>query len=502
MLKKITKSILILGFFTNVAIAQNPSNIGLFDFRTDVGNPALSGKADYNANSQEYTMEGAGINMWAKTDQFNFLHKKIKGDFTISATVRFIGEGKNEHRKIGIMARNALTGTSAYADACVHGDILTSLQYRPIDGAETEQVILNSYHPVNIELQREGNKFTFSAATWGENMKSISKEIILNDELFAGLFICSHEADVIEKAVFSNVRITIPPTQGWRPYRDYIGSQLEIMDIKTGHRKILHTAPNSLQAPNWTKDGRSLIYNSEGKIYKFDIASGNISTLNTGDKIQNNNDHVISMDGKQLAISHHVGEKRTSTIFTLPIAGSDNPRQITSADSGHSYLHSWSPDGKKLLFTGFRNKQYDIWAVDINTRKETALTKSATLDDGPEYSPDGKKIYFNSVRTGTMKIWKMDADGSNQQQVTFDEFNDWFPHFSPDGKQILYISFPADMDPTQHPFYRKVQLKIMPTSGGIPRTLATLFGGQGTINTPSWSPDGKFVAFISNTKTN
>jgi Tol biopolymer transport system component len=132
-----------------------------------------------------------------------------------------------------------------------------------------------------------------------------------------------------------------------------------------------------------------------------------------------------------IAISNYVGEKRTSTIFTLPLTGSDNPTKITSEDSGHSFLHSWSPDGKKILFTGFRNKQYDIWSVDISTKKETQLTNLITIDDGSEYSPDGKWIYFNSVRTGTMKLWKMKADGSNQEQVTFDEYNDWFPSFFP-----------------------------------------------------------------------
>ena len=495
-------SISLIFFHLNTSLSQNLSKIGLFDERTDVGSSSIMSSANYNTDSQEYTMAGAGSNMWYKTDQFNFLHKKIKGDFTISATVNFIGNGHNPHRKIGIMARNSLSATSAYADACVHGDILIALQYRPTEGAETQQIVLSSYHPTHIELQREGNVFTFSAATFGENFKSIKKELALNEEVFAGIFLCSHEDNIVEKAIFSNVRITIPPTKGYRPYRDYIGSQLEIMDVKTGQRKILYTAPNSIQAPNWTKDGRFLIYNSEGKMYKFEIATGTITQLNTGEKLQNNNDHVISMDGKQLAISNWDGPKRTSTIYTLPIVGADNPKQITSPDSGHSYLHGWSPDAKKLVFTGQRNKIFDIWLVDLATLKQTNLTQSATLDDGPEFSPDGKYIYYNSVRTGTMKIWKMKANGTEQQQVTFDEYNDWFPHFSPDGKQIVYISFPADMEPTEHPFYKKVSLKIMPTAGGIPITLATLFGGQGTINTPSWSPDGKYIAFISNTKIN
>lgn len=491
---------IMIAFATYQALAQQQSSIGIFDERTDIGNPAITGKVSYSNTTQEYTMEGAGKNMWARDDQFNFLWKKIKGDFIISATIRFVGTGVNPHRKIGIIARNSLAGNSAYADACVHGDILSSLQYRVNDTSNTDQVVLSTYHPVAIELQRSGNTFTFSAATAGEHYKSVSKEIVLNDEVFAGIFLCSHEEGVVEKAVFSNVRIVIPAANNFRPYRDYIGSHIEIMDVKTGLRKVLHSAPNSLQAPNWTPDGKYLIYNSEGLLHKYELATGNISKLNTGFANQNNNDHVLSFDGKQMGISHHVGEKRVSTLFTLPVSGSEKPVQITNPDAGHSYLHSWTVDGKKLIFTGQRNNQFDIWSIDLATRKETALTNSVTLDDGPECSPDGKWIYFNSVRTGTMKIWRMKTDGSNQEQVTFDEYNDWFPHFSPDGKSIVYISFPKEIDPTDHPFYKSVYIKIMPAGGGIPKAIAYVYGGQGTINVPSWSPDGKYIAFVSNSK--
>ncbi|WP_435355184.1 TolB family protein [Emticicia sp. SJ17W-69] len=494
------KTIVFFIIATNWAFAQLPNKIGLFEERTDIGNPTILGKTTYNPNSQEYIMEGAGINMWEKTDQFNFLWKKIKGDFIISATVQFVGKGVNPHRKIGIMARNSLQANSAYVDASVHGVDLTSLQYRESAGEDTKQIELSSFNPVAIEFQRIGNEFTFSAATKGENYKSFTKEIKLNEEVFAGLFICSHEEKVLEKAIFNNVRITIPAAKDFRPYRDYIGSQIEIMEVKTGLRKILYSAKNSLQAPNWTKDGKYLLYNCEGLMYRYSIADGKVEVLNTGLQKQNNNDHAISFDGKMLAISNYFGEKRTSTIYILPTSGSDKPVQLTNPELGHSWLHSWSPDGKKLIYMGERNKQPDIWSIDIATKKETALTNTPTLDDGPEYTPDGKYIYFNSVRTGTMKIWRMKPDGSNQEQVTFDQYNDWFPHFSPDGKQLLYISFPPDIKPTDHPFYKKVVLRLMPTSGGVPQTIAYIYGGQGTINTPSWSPDGKYVAFVSNTK--
>lgn len=487
-------------FFISMVSLIAQQKTGLFDQHGDIGNPILKGSVVYNAETQEYTMSCGGKNMWANNDQFHFLWKKIKGDFMISATVRFIGKGTDPHRKIGIIARNNLDANSPYADACVHGDGLTSLQFRKTDTAQTEQVEISSHLPMNIELQRKGDEFTFFAATAGENYKQVSKQLVLNDELYAGLFICSHNENVVEQAVFSNVRIIIPPKKDFIPYRDYIGSHVEVMDVFTGHRKILHSAPNSIQAPNWTTDGKYLVYNSEGLLFKYDLKTGGIEKLNTGFANQNNNDHVLSFDGKQIAISNHVGEKRISTLFTLPLTGSDNPVQITSADSGHSYLHSWSPDGKTLVFTGQRKNQYDIWAIDIKTKKETQLTNTPTLDDSPEYTPDGKWIYFNSVRTGTMKLWRMKPDGSSQEQITFDEYNDWFPHISPDGKWIVYLSFPKEIKPSEHPWYQKIYLRLMPASGGVPKNIAYVFGGQGTINVPSWSPDSKKIAFVSNTQ--
>jgi TolB protein len=479
--------------------AQSFNKIGMFEAHQDINNPKIKGDVIYSESDQTYHLKGAGLKMWAESDQLHFLYKKIKGDFNISASIEFIGKGVNSQGIVGIVARNSLDGGSPYADACVHSDGLTSLQFRTEQNGKTDQIALNS-NAVHIELERKGNIFSIYAAANGENFKIASKEINLNEEVFAGLFICSNNPDRLEQVIFRNVRITIPESANYQPYRDYIGSHLEIMDVFNGHRKIVHSAPNSIQAPNWTADGKNLIYNSEGKLYYFDLEKSKISQMNTGFAIQNNNDHVISFDGKQMAISHHVGEKRTSTLFTLPITGSDNPTQITSPESGHSYLHSWSTDGKKLIFTGQRNNQYDIWTIDIVTKKETQLTNTPTLDDSPEMSPDGKWIYFNSVRTGTMQLWRMKPDGSSQEQITFDEYNDWFPHFSPDGKWIVYLSYPKEINPSDHPWYKKVQLKLMPSSGGVPKTIAYLYGGQGTINVPSWSPDSKRIAFVSNTK--
>jgi len=225
------------------------------------------------------------------------------------------------------------------------------------------------------------------------------------------------------------------------------------------------------------------------------------AVINTDFAINNNNDHVLSFDGKMLGLSHHVKEEgNKSIVYTVPVAGG-KPKRITP--TGHSYLHGWSPDRKSLIYTGQRNGEFDIYKIGADGGVETQLTTAKGLDDGSEYSPDGQYIYFNSSRSGTMQVWRMKADGSDQQQVTNDEFNNWFPHISPDGKQMVILSFNNDVSPDDHPFYKHVYLRLLPIENGnpartTPKVIAYIYGGQGTINTPSWSPDSRRLAFISN----
>lgn len=397
------------------------------------------------------------------------------------------------------MVRNSLETNSPHVNACVHGDGLSSLQFRKTAGGNTEEVRSDVLAPNVIQLERRGNNYIMSTAVMGKPFKTVEfSDISLNDSVFVGLYVCSHNPEVLEKAIFRNVRIIIPAEKDFQPYKDYIGSHIEVMDINNGHRKILYTAANSLQAPNWTIDGKSLIYNSEGKLFKFDLEKAIPEFIDTDFAIKNNNDHVISFEGQRMGISHHSADDNgQSVVYTLPINGG-KPVRIT--EKSPSYLHGWSIDGKELIYTGGRNGQYDIYKVSIETGVETQLTDTPGLDDGSEYTPDGKYIYFNSNRTGTMQIWRMKPDGSEQEQVTFDELNNWFPHISPDGTSIVFLSFLTDVDSGDHPFYKQVYLRTMLIEGGDPKIIAYVYGGQGTINVPSWSPDSKQVAFISNTK--
>jgi Tol biopolymer transport system component len=259
----------------------------------------------------------------------------------------------------------------------------------------------------------------------------------------------------------------------------------------------VHRSDESLQAPNWTPDDEALIYNSNGLLYRFDRATQTADVIDTGFADANNNDHVLSFDGTQMGISHHAAEHDgASIIYTVPTEGG-TPTQVTPL--GPSYLHGWSPDGQWLTYTGERDGAYDIYKIPVSGGEEVRLTQADGLDDGSEYSPDGTYIYFNSVRSGRMEIWRMRPDGSGKEQLTDDRFNNWFPHVSPDGTRLVFLSYRPDVPPGDHPFYKQVYLRMMPIDGGAPRVVAYVYGGQGTINVPSWSPDGRHIAFVSNT---
>jgi Tol biopolymer transport system component len=442
--------------------------------------------------------------MWASRDDFSFAWKRLSGNFILSTRARFIDPGVEEHRKIGWTIRPSLDSNSAHVTAALHGDGLMSLQFRRQTGGITEEAKSADSLPdadAVIQLERRDGEYILSVARFGDTLVTQRlTDVSLPDTVYVGLFVCAHNDTVMERAAFSNVRITTPAKRDFVAYRDYIGSNLEILDVATGNAGVVHQYSGSFQAPNWTHDGKALIYVQEGRLYRFDLSSRSATAINTGFATRNNNDHVLSFDGRMMAISHQaIEDSGASIVYTVPAAGG-TPKRITA--KGPSYLHGWSPDGKWLVYVGARNGELDIYKISATGGDEIRLTTAPGLDDGPEYTPDGAYIYFNSSRSGRMQIWRMRPDGTAQEQVTNDGFNNWFPHISPDGKWIVYLAFSPDVAPNDHPFYKHVLLRLMPIGGGPgaggARVIAYLYGGQGTINVPSWSPDGKRLAFVSN----
>ena len=480
-------------------------SIGEFDGHGDIGAPRIEGSAVYNAVSQEYRLSAGGVNMWAQRDEFQFVWKRMTGDFILQARVEFLGQGVDPHRKAGWMVRPTLDADAPYVDGVIHGDGLTSLQYRRTRGAITAQTEMPDAKGADvIQLERHRGRYIFSAARYGEPYATAEiADVDLGDEVYIGLALCSHDAGVTERAIFRDVRIVRPARDDFVPYRDFIGSVLEILDVAAGHRQVVYRSETPFEAPNWTPDGSALIYNRSGRgegwggLYRFDLATRESTLIDTGAANRNNNDHVLSFDGTMLGISDQSQMSGgRSTIYTVPASGG-TPKRITTRSP--SYLHGWSPDGKHLVFTGGRDDEFDIYVIPADgSGVEKKLTTFKGLDDGPEYAPDGRHIYFNSVRSGSMQIWRMDPDGSHPEQITSDDYNNWFPHLSPDGQWIAFISFPKEVAPDDHPYYRRVYLRLLPVAGGTPRVIAYVYGGQGTMNVPSWSPDSRMLAFVSN----
>ncbi|HEY0655680.1 MAG TPA: DUF5050 domain-containing protein [Chryseosolibacter sp.] len=499
---------LLLAGLAQICGAQN--TVGVFSAATDVGNPKIKGSTSFNAIDQSYSVKGAGYNIWFARDEFHYAYRKITGDFILTADFEMVGKGTDPHRKTGWMIRPSLDESDVHITGTVHGDGLTVMQWRTAKGKEMrdpeDEIFAPKKNYRTIRLERTGKTISMLAAHPGEPLQLIGSYTPedLSDEVLVGIFTGSHNADVLEEARVWNVRIDKPVPDEYNPGRQgYLGSRMEIISVADGMRKVIHEHKGRFEAPNWMPDGKRLLFNQDGSLWTIPIGGGTPEKFNTDFADRNNNDHGISFDGKMLAISHHRQglPGGGSTVYVMPLNGGPL-KQIT--DKTPSYWHGWSADGKFVYYVAQRegSSSYNIYKAPVAGGDEIRLTNNInTHADGPEGSPDGKWIYYNANPTGTMQIWRMKPDGTGQEQLTFDEYNNWFPHISPDGKWMAIISFPTTINPNDHPSYKRVMLRVMPlTQGGGPRVIAHLYGGQGTINVPSWSPDGKYLAFVSNSE--
>lgn len=279
-------------------------------------------------------------------------------------------------------------------------------------------------------------------------------------------------------------------------------AELYVVSVATGERKLVFRSSDVLlEAPNWSVDGRRLLVNGDGRLFGIPVdGEGGLDEIALDGIPPINNDHVLSPDGTTVYVSADDGH-----LYAVPLAGGSSRRVSNDRGPGfHHYLHGISPDGTTLAYIGLERRAggrqiTNVWTIPAAGGTDVQLTDDEYADDGSEYGPDGKWIYFNSERAATApghaQLFRMTTDGRTVEQLTHDERVNWFPHPAPDGSAVAYVSFPpgtlghpADVD--------DVRVRLLEGDGRI-RDLATLFGGQGTMNVPSWSPDSSRLAYVA-----
>ena len=471
----------LLGAAPNRVCAQA---VGLFEGHQDVGIVLTPGTAVYDAATKTYTLTGSGENMWAAADAFHFVWKKVTGDVRLSASIASISEGGDAHRKAALMIRQSLDGDSAYADIAVHGDGLTSLQARDQKGAATHEVQSNRTKPERVAIEKRGNYFYASVAgpTGDFERSGGSMRVPMEGSYYIGIGVCAHNKDAMVKISFTNVALEPVPAAKAKDLTEF--STLETVTVQSTDRRTVLVSTERIEAPNWSKDGSTLVFNRAGKLERVAAAGGTPEPVNTGSASRIASAHGLSPDGAWIAFTDD--SKRT---YVVPAAGGE-PRLVAE----YGVWRAWSPDGKTLLVAGPRNSS--LLSLPVAGGKPTPLAISAAgASDYPEYSPDGKYIYFTSDRTGGSQIWRMLADGTEQEQLTSDEMQNWYPHVAPDGRRLVMLSREGTAKGVPH--NEDVMLRIVNLADKKVTVLAKLIGGQGTIDAPSWSPDGRRLSFVS-----
>ena len=500
--RRCCRVLLTLAFCSATAAASGQTNsqdLGQFQAQEDIGTILLPGSGHYDTARDSYTVSGSGANLWFGIDDFHYVWKKVSGDVALSADIDFVGEKGNAHRKAVLMIRQSLGAHSIYADVARHGDGLTSLQYRDTIGADTHEIETYGKGPHRVRIEKRGDYVYVSIPDATGNMapSGAAMRVSITGDFYVGLGVCSHDEKVVETAIFSNVKTEPLSAVSGQPV---LHSTLESVLVASTDRRVRYTATVHFEDPNWTPDGRTLIFNQEGTLQSFVLDNGthpidstvqrstSSTLIPTDPQTKINGDHGVSPDGSLIAIGNQdpAGQAR---IYVVPTAGG-TPRLVTP--KGPAYFHGWSPDGKTISFTAPHGDTFDAYTVAAAGGAATLL---AARSDVAEFSPDGQWIYFQSERTGHMQIWRMRPDGSAPEQLLVSDTNDWFPHISPDGRTIAFLAYKPGTE--GHPANQDVQLCVLSLADRKVRTLAKLLGGRGTMNVPSWSPDSKMVAFTS-----
>ena len=484
-----------------------PTPLGLFTDHADIGIVLHPGSVAYDAAKRTYTITGSGENVWATADAFQFVWKKMEGDFTLSADISFLGQAGDPHKKAMLMARQSLDADSVYVDVALHGDGLASLQFRDFQNPDTHEIQSNIPAPKRLRLQKNGYQFSMwlAGADGVFRRAGASTWVPTGGPLYVGLGVCAHDKDAVETAKFSNVALeTVTSGLPLQPQ-----ATLETIDIASTDRRVTYVVNSrdkekwgDPMAPNWTPDGASLMFNRDGRMYRVPVAGGKPKLIRSGyPGTHATSFHSISPDGTMLAFSGYSQDSNLIAIYVVPIAGGV-PRRVTGQLP--ATFGGWSPDGKIIVFMGKRHGEFGTYTIPAAGGAETRLATTVAVDLA-EYSPDGEYIYFTSGHSGATEIWRMRPDGQQPEQVTQGgsdyvrhvSIRSFFPRVSPDGRLLAFLAaqVPIRDGPIDHLTF---ELRVMTLADRKTRLLAYLTTSPGQlVSPPSWSPDGSRLAFAT-----
>jgi len=460
------------------------ATVGMFEGNGDVGTVLQAGSVEYDAAARTYTVAGSGENMWFAADAFRFVWKKVTGDVTLTADVRILGEGGDPHRKAVLMIRQSLDADSAYADAAVHGDGLTSLQTRDAKGAATHEIQASVAGPARLRISKRGEWFYMSVAGQGGELRHAGgwMKAAIDGTFYVGIGVCAHNKDAVERAVFSNVELGAlgGKPQAW--------STLETVTIASTDRRAVFTTEGYLGAPTWTPDGKALVFLDEG-LWRVALSGGRPERIETGPGLVCSRSYGFAPDGQTLAFTARArpGDLDLDTVYVVPAAGG-KARRVTKESP--SRFSGWSPDGKTLIYSGVRGGSTSVLTMPAKGGEETLLILGAAE---AEYSPDGQHIYFSSLRGADQQVWRARADGSGAEPVTTGPMINWSPRLSPDGKLLAFLSgLPNSRG--------EVQVRVMSLGDGGIRVMGSLWHWGAMMEAPCWSPDSKRLTFLSSSE--
>ena len=308
-------SALALGSFASgIASAQTAANgLGIFENQTDVGSVVPPGAVTYDAASGVYIVRSAGANLWANVDGFHFVWKKVSGDVSLTADVKLAdaSAGASAHRKALLMFRQTLDADALYADAAVHGSGETALQYRRNKGDTTQDIAFNIGAPQRLRLEKRGDTITLFLSMHGEPLHQVGASIRMHfeGEFYAGLGVCAHNKDAVEQASFAHVELE-PLTAPATPALTALYSTLQTIAVDNNMRMayVIQTGKGQMEAPNWSRDGKTLIFNRAGKLWSVPAAEGDgamaeATPIDIGNASDCTGSHGLSPDGKWIAMT-------------------------------------------------------------------------------------------------------------------------------------------------------------------------------------------------------